>query len=180
MKGIVFDEFLQMVESAHGLETVDAIIEKADLPSGGVYTSVGTYDFNEMVSLVTMLSETLDIPVPKLLQHFGHYLFDSLKESHPDVVASYNAPMALVSSIEDHIHIHVKKLYPDAELPSFKILEKEDNQLKMIYSSSRGLYMLAQGLMERTFEFFDTEVNITHKLLKEDGTEVEFIVKQLA
>jgi len=89
MKGIVFDEFLQMVESAHGLKMVDTIINNSNLDSGGVYTSVGTYDFNEMVQLVTNLSAELDIPVPKLLHHFGHYLFDSLKKAHPDVVASY-------------------------------------------------------------------------------------------
>ena len=32
MKGIVFTEFLEMVEDQFGLETVDDIIEAADLP----------------------------------------------------------------------------------------------------------------------------------------------------
>ena len=53
MKGLVFTEFLEMVESKFGLEVVDNIIEHSELPSGGVYTSVGTYDFNEMLSLIT-------------------------------------------------------------------------------------------------------------------------------
>ena len=55
MKGIVFTEFLEMVEETFGLETVDTIIENSNLPSEGIYTSVGTYDFNEMVSLITAL-----------------------------------------------------------------------------------------------------------------------------
>ncbi len=55
MKGIVFTEFLEMVEDKFGLETVDSIIENSNLPSEGIYTSVGTYDFNEMVSLITSL-----------------------------------------------------------------------------------------------------------------------------
>jgi hypothetical protein len=91
-----------------------------------------------------------------------------------------DSPLALVSSIEDHIHVHVKKLYPDAELPSFKILEKDGNWLKMRYISSRGLYTLAKGLIERAFEYFETDVEVGYKLLKEDGTEVEFSIKQLA
>jgi hypothetical protein len=57
MKGIVFTEFLDLVEAKFGLETVDEIIEKSDLKSKGVYTSIGTYDFSEMLSLITNLSE---------------------------------------------------------------------------------------------------------------------------
>ena len=43
MKGIVFTEFLEMVEEKYGLEMVDDIIENANLQSHGAYTSVGTY-----------------------------------------------------------------------------------------------------------------------------------------
>ena len=179
MKGIVFDEFLQMVESAYGLQTVDNIINKSELPSGGAYTAVGTYDFNEMVALLTNLSEETKIPIPNLLHTFGHYLFDSLVKTHPEVVSSYNSPISLVGSIEDHIHVHVRKLYPDAELPIFKILEQDEHHIRLIYSSSRGLYTLAQGLMEKTFEHFGKKVEIGHKLLQEDGKEVEFTLKQV-
>lgn len=179
MKGIVFDEFLQMVESEYGLQTVDTIINDSNLASGGAYTSVGTYDFNEMVALVTNLSQQTEIPVANLLYQFGHYLFDSLVKTHPDVISSYNSPLSLLASIEDHIHVHVRKLYPDAELPTFKILEQDDSQLRMLYSSERGLYMLAQGLMEKAFEHFGKKVEIDHKLIKEDGKEVEFMLKQI-
>ena len=63
MKGIVFTEFLEMVENTFGLETVDYIIYKSDLKSEGAYTSVGTYDFFEMLSLISNLSEKVNIPV---------------------------------------------------------------------------------------------------------------------
>ena len=52
MKGIVFREFMQMVEDQFSLETADAIIEASHLASGGSYTSVGTYPHEEMVELV--------------------------------------------------------------------------------------------------------------------------------
>ncbi|WP_299533030.1 heme NO-binding domain-containing protein [Ulvibacterium sp.] len=178
MKGIVFTEFLEMVESKFGLETVDTIIEKADLTSEGIYTSVGTYDFNEMVSLITGLSQEVDIPAGDLIYAFGLYLFSSLGKAHPEVIQSYKSPLGLLYSIEDHIHVHVKKLYPDAELPAFKILEKTDNSISMIYSSSRGLYRLAHGLIEKTFEHFNGKADITYQLLKEDGTEVKFDIVQ--
>ena len=38
MKGIVFTEFLDMVEKEFGYETVDHIIENSELSSNGIYT----------------------------------------------------------------------------------------------------------------------------------------------
>ncbi|EAR02321.1 heme NO-binding domain-containing protein [Maribacter sp. HTCC2170] len=178
MKGIVFTEFLEMVETKFGLETVDNIIEKGNLQSNGIYTSVGTYDFNEMVSLITGLSGEVNIPVDDLIYTFGLYLFTSLGKAHPEVIKSYDSPLDLLYSIEDHIHVHVKKLYPDAELPTFKILDKTNTSISMIYSSSRGLYRLAHGLMEKAFEHFNGSANITYELIKEDGTEVKFDITQ--
>ena len=178
MKGIIFTEFLEMVESKFGLETVDNIIENTDLPSEGIYTSVGTYDFNEMVGLITELSQEVTLPAGDLIYAFGLYLFSSLGNAHPEVIASYTSPLALLYSIEDHIHVHVKKLYPDAELPTFKILEKTDSSISMIYSSSRGLYRLAHGLIEKTFEHFNGKAEISFQLLQEDGTEVKFDIVQ--
>ncbi|PIB28850.1 heme NO-binding domain-containing protein [Maribacter sp. 4G9] len=178
MKGIVFTEFLEMVETAYGLEVVDSIIEKSNLPSEGVYTSIATYEFNEMVSLITALSKEVNVSSGDLIYTFGHYLFSSLGRAHPEVIQNYNSPLGLLYSIEDHIHVHVKKLYPDAELPSFKILEKTDSSLTMIYTSSRGLYRLAHGLIEKTFEHFNGKADVTYELIKDDGTEVKFKIVQ--
>ncbi|GMN06224.1 nitric oxide sensor HnoX [Croceitalea sp. MTPC5] len=178
MKGIVFTEFLEMVETTFGLEVVDSIIENSTLESEGAYTAVGTYDFNEMVSLLTCLSETSKMPINDLLYSFGYYLFDGLCKAHPEVVRAYKNPLALIYAIEDHIHIHVKKLYPDAELPNFKILEKTETSLVMIYSSSRGLYALANGLINKTFEYFGNTVTVDYELLNEAGTEVQFAIVQ--
>ena len=178
MKGIVFTEFLDMVENQFGLETVDEIIEASDLPSEGIYTSVGTYEFNEMVALLQSLNKKVNIHVDDLLHSFGHYLFLSLGKAHPEVIQSYTSPIGLLYSIEDHIHVHVKKLYPDAELPTFKILEKTETSISMVYSSSRGLYRLAHGLIEKCFEHFDATSKITFELLKEDGSEVKFDIVQ--
>ncbi|MGJ8659712.1 heme NO-binding domain-containing protein [Cellulophaga fucicola] len=178
MKGVVFTEFLEMVESKFGLETVDNIIENSNLPSEGVYTSVGTYSFNEMVSLITSLSTEVKTPVGDLIYAFGLFLFNGLASAHPEVIKSYNSPLSLLYSIEDHIHVHVKKLYPDAELPTFKILEKTDTSISMVYSSSRGLYQLAHGLIEKSFEHFNSTATVTYQLLNDNGTEVKFDVVQ--
>ena len=56
VKGIVFTEFLEMVESRFGLEVADRMIESAALKSRGAYTAVGTYDHEELIWLTSELS----------------------------------------------------------------------------------------------------------------------------
>lgn len=50
MKGMIFTEFLEMVEEKFSMEMVDQILSESDLPSGGIYTSVGNYPHTEIVS----------------------------------------------------------------------------------------------------------------------------------
>ena len=178
MKGIIFTEFLDMVEHHYGLSVVDEIIQKSEGVSNGVYTSVGTYEFNEMVALLVALGEVVSKDIQELLYVFGLYLFSSLGAAHPEVIRSYKTPMPLIAAIEDHIHVHVKKLYPDAALPSFLILEKSANKLVLVYKSSRGLYSLAHGLIVSAFDHYNKQVRVQLQLLKEDGTEVKFTVVQ--
>ena len=52
MKGLVFSQFTDMVEERFGPDLLERIISSCNLPSGGVYSSLGTYDFEEMAALV--------------------------------------------------------------------------------------------------------------------------------
>jgi len=174
MKGIVFREFLELVENSFGLDTVEDIIEKSNLPSKGAYTTIGTYDFSEMLSLINNLSDMTEMSVNDLLYIYGLHFFDILQRDYRSVLSSYKDPIELLSSVESHIHVEVKKIYPDAELPRFEVLDKTEISLNMIYYSSRSMYSFAYGLMEKAFKFYNQQALITYDLLKDDGSEVKF------
>jgi hypothetical protein len=174
MKGIVFTEFLEMVEIKFGLETVDKIIQNSKLESKGIYTSIGTYKFSEMISLITNLSSETDIDTSTLLHVYGCYFFDTLVKSHSDIFDYYNTAFDLLAGIEKHIHVHVRKIYPDAELPYFDIHEESTNKIVLEYQSERAMYQFALGLMERTLDFYNEKANIEKRLLNNDGTKVLF------
>ena len=176
MKGIVFTEFLELVEEKFGLEVVDEIIEKSQLKSQGIYTAIGTYEFSEMLQLLNHLSDNTGISIDNLLLVYGEHLFSVLDKSYPSLMASYNDPIEMLSSIENHIHVEVKKIYPDAELPTFETIEKSENSLIMIYKSSRAMHHFGLGLMNKTFEHFNSSATIVLEKIKEDGTEVKFII----
>ena len=135
MKGIVFTEFLEMVEQRHGLETVDTIIETAQLPNGGAYTAVGTYDHHELLRLVGSLSQATNSAVPKLVYAFGRHLFASFSRAYPYVFEGIHSTTEFLANVEDLIHVEVKKLYPDAELPSIAFSALGDNRWELDYRS---------------------------------------------
>jgi len=178
MKGIVFTEFLDLVESKFGIEMVDKIIEQSELDSGGVYTSIGTYRFYEMLQLLQNLSNNTGISIDDLLLVYAEHFFVVLKDSYPGLLATYKDPIEMLSSIEDHIHVEVKKIYPDAELPTFVVEEKSNNSLVLLYKSNRAMHHFGLGLMNKTFEHFNSSAKIILEKIKADGTEVRFIISK--
>jgi len=167
MKGIVFTEFLELVEDKFGLEMVDSIIESSNLESKGVYTSVGTYSFSEMLQLLQHLSKNTGLSIDNLLLVYGEHFFSVLENSYPGLLAT-----------ENHIHVEVRKIYPDAELPTFEVIEKSKKSLTMIYKSSRAMHHFGLGLMNKTFEHFNSTATIALEKIEEDGTKVKFVINK--
>jgi hypothetical protein len=178
MKGIIFTEFLDLVETKFGFEMVDKIIEASDLESDGAYTTVGTYEFSEMLQLLQHLSTNTNISIDDLLLVYAEHFFGVIEKNYPEFLKMYSDPIELLASIENHIHVEVIKIYPDAELPTFELLDKTDDSLIMIYKSTRAMHHFGLGLMNKTFEHFNSTATIIMEKIKEDGTEVKFIINK--
>lgn len=173
MKGIVFTEFLGMVEEKFGYEMVDAIIQQSDLPSGATYTAIGTYSHAEIVELIINLSKNTGLEVDQLLHEFGKYLFQTFLKAYPVFFESCENGFAFLESIDKHIHVEVRKIYPDATLPKF-VTKRSNNVLSMHYISERKMSALAEGLIESSMVHFGHEFLIEKSFLNEDGSEVNF------
>lgn len=176
MKGIVFSEFLEMVEGYFGYEMVDSLLMENDLPSGGAYTAVGTYDHQEMVTLVVGLSKKTQKPVPHLLNAFGQYLFGTFVKSYPAFFQKAPNAFDFLESIENYIHVEVRKLYPDAQLPRFTTRRIHDKSLEMIYHSDRSMGDFALGLIEKTIEYYGEKADISREDLIDNGSKVKFLI----
>ncbi|MGE0483813.1 MAG: heme NO-binding domain-containing protein [Gammaproteobacteria bacterium] len=181
MKGMVFTEFLDMVEQQHSAALVDDIIDACELPSGGAYTAVGTYDHREMVDLVVELSRRLDTPVPDLLQAFGTHLFGRFVAAYPHFFTDVDSAFALLHGIEDVIHKEVRKLYPEAELPRFETAYDGPDRLVMVYRSPRHMEDLAEGLIRACIAHYGESVQLERTSLDEgDGASVRFVLTRTA
>jgi hypothetical protein len=178
MKGMVFTEFLEMVEDKFGFDVADDIIDasKDKLSTQGAYTAVGTYPHSEMIALVTNLSMATQIPMPKLVHVFGEYLLNQFAKHYSEFFQSANNAFDFLKSIDNHIHVEVLKLYPDAELPRFSCFHPNDdkNRLTMIYTSERAMSDLASGLIEGAIKYFNENISYEKELMEEDGKRVKF------
>jgi Haem-NO-binding len=160
MKGMIFTEFLEMVEAKFSADMVDDIIADSDLPHGGGYTAVGTYDHSELVQMVVALSKRTDIPAPALVQVFGEHLFGRFNVLYPSFFAGITSALDFLENIETVIHTEVRKLYPDAQLPQFDCTRSDDG-LKMLYSSPRHFGDLAEGLIKGAVAYFGGGIEVT-------------------
>lgn len=168
MKGVVFTEFLELVEEKFSPDMADNIIEASDLPSQGAYTSLGTYDHHEMLQLVTHLSNETNIAVPDLIHTFGEHLFTRFFAGFPQFFAGITHPFEFLKNLEGYIHVEVRKLYPDAELPKFAYESPTENCLVMIYSSNRPFGDLAAGLISGCIKHYDHLIDVQREDLDEE------------
>lgn len=163
MKGIVFTEFIEHVESSFGLELADKLLEETPLESQGVYTSVGIYNYKELITLVTALSKHVNMEANTLVHSFGHYLFGRFFTLYPRMFDGIDNAFDFLAQVEDYIHVEVKKLYSNPELPTFEYEHPSKNKMVMIYKSKRPFADLAEGLITACIEHFQENISLARE-----------------
>jgi hypothetical protein len=161
MKGVVFTEFLGFVSARWGEDMVDDIIDDAQpLASGGAYTTVGTYPHAEMDALSGALAARAGIARGTLMRDFGAHLAASFATNYPEFFARAGNYFDFLESVEGHIHVEVRKLYPDAELPTFTVERRTPTRLVMLYRSPRRLSALGEGLIAGCARRFGVDARV--------------------
>ncbi|MCF8483471.1 MAG: heme NO-binding domain-containing protein [Rhodospirillum sp.] len=177
MLGVMFTEFMDMVEATFSMDMVDDIIDDTSPASGGAYTAVGAYDSAEMMALVAALSTRAGIPTNNLTRAFGKHLFARLAEGYPDIPTNIPCALDPLAGIESRIHGEVRKLYPDADLPHFETERPAPDRLEVVDHSTRPLLDLAMGLIEGCAAHFGETLEITMDDLSHGaGTAARFTV----
>ncbi len=181
MLGMVFTEFLDMVEERFPPEVSDKLILLAEeqFASGGIYTAIGNYDHVEMLLLVKKLSSEVGIPQCDLVEAYGEHLFVRFLARYPRFFHEINDSYEFLEGIEAHIHAQVKMLYPESNLPTFSCFRERDDVLVMKYASERPFAHLAHGLIKGCVDHYNELVEIDMQLISPgDGTRAVFKLKR--
>lgn len=171
MKGMVFTEFMDMVEDVFSADILEDIIEKSALPNDGAYTAVGTYNHQEIVTMTANLSQAVGMPVGTLLEIFGKHLFARFSRRYPAFFEGVTEPFVFLKNIDNYIHVEVRKLYPDAELPRFYYEQQSAKALTMYYLSSRHFEDLAVGLIRGCLVHFNVNGEVRKSEVDYQGQE---------
>lgn len=160
MKGVIFTELVNFMESAGGVVFADEVLVEADLPNGGAFTSVGSYPTAHALKMVDIAAQKTGHSVPKLCEDYGRFLFDRFHVLFPDIMKLYATVDDLLDHVGPHIHEEVRVLYPGAQPPNV-VTSREGDALIVTYESHRPLAHIAYGLIARSIDHYGDPRQLT-------------------
>lgn len=175
MLGIMFTEFMEMVEREYGPDRLDDVLDEAGTQDDGAFTAVGDYDHGELVRMVLALARQTGTPVPELLRAFGHHLVPSLGGLHPEFFERAGSAFRMFETLDSVIHREVVKLYPRAVPPRVIAEPIDPDAIRLRYRSDRAMGDLALGLIEGCCRHFGESVTIERE---RDGDAEVFTVQR--
>ena len=176
MKGIILSEFIEFLESSVGAESAQLIIENSGIASDGAYCRVGHYDYQELIQLLTQAVKETNRDTEDLLASFADHLFGVFKRDYDVFFHGVSSAAEMLAQIDNHIHVEVKKLYPDAELPKFEYVA-EGQKITMNYKSPRPLAAVADALLNACIKHFGGGETVVHGEISDDQREAKFIIQ---
>lgn len=159
MKGVLFNVVEDVVTVTASADAWDDVLDAADV--SGSYTSLGNYPDAELSAIVEQVADTVDLSVDDTLRLSGRLGFEHLVARAPALIAPYPDWRSVIVALDDIIHPEVLKVYPDAEVPRFTVVDDSDG-LVVEYVSARGLCALADGLIIGCGAWYDVALSVTH------------------
>lgn len=159
MKGMVFNLLEDFIVDNFSQDKFEDIYASTTLKTKDPFVGPGTYPDEDFLALVGVACSKLNIPVADAVRGFGKYCFPKLVEIEPSFVNKPINAKEFLKTIHNIIHVEVKKLHPDAELPVIEYKDIEKNKLQMIYKSSKKLCLFAEGLIEGCGEHYKEKID---------------------
>lgn len=175
MKGIILSEFVEFLEQTVGENIAQKIINDSELASEGAYSRVGQYDYHELIQLLTQSVAETKEQADVLLQRFADHMFKVFKRDYDVFFEGTDNAVGMLMQIDNHIHVEVQKLYPDAELPKFDYT-LGDGQLTLRYQSPRPFAQVAHALVGACIKYFGDKEKLISSELSEDLKSATFVV----
>ncbi len=151
MKGIIFNLLEAVVVADHGDDAWDDLLARAGLD--GAYTSVGGYPDGEFDTLLDQLDGEHCADRQATLRWFGRRAMPLLAVRYPGFFEGHRSTVEFLYTLNDIIHAEVRKLYRNADVPTFDFSGASSNPdtgetgITLGYASARRLCALAEGFI---------------------------------
>lgn len=169
MKGIIFNLVEEVVRSRYGEDTWDDLLDAAGLD--GAYTSLGSYDDEELTRLVAAASKALGVPPDDVVRTLGEAAIPLLAVRYPSFFEQHTSTKSFLLTLNHIIHPEVRKLYPGADVPTFGFEDETERGLTLRYHSERRLCALAEGFVLGAAAHFGERASIEQSACMHRGDE---------
>ncbi|WP_299011935.1 heme NO-binding domain-containing protein [uncultured Shewanella sp.] len=177
MMGIVFIEFINIVNTNFGNDICNAMIKKTK--DNKKYIKNYNYSHHRLLKLMNALSELTKISVNDLLILMGQKVFLPFVTSLPIEIMRIDNTIDFIVYLETYIHNEAKKLYPKAKMPKIVLVFISSNELIMDYFSPRCMGHVCFGLIKGCAEYFDEDIDVKMQLMDDSGSHVRFKLNKL-
>ena len=178
MYGLVNQGVKDLVLNKFGEETWQSICDEAGLKSDR-FLRMKSYPDDVTYSLVGAASKVLELSPEDILIAFGrHWVLFTAQGGYGDLFDMAGDNLFDFLHQLDELHTRVKLNFPELRTPSFRCTDVKASSLRLEYHSHRdGLSALVVGLLHGLSDRFQTPLDVTHEVKREDtGTHDIFFV----
>lgn len=176
MKGIVFNVLESYIDEKFGAGVFDKLVEESLPDNIDPFVGPGTYPDEQLFAIVGKALEVKKLELEPVLRDFGKFMFSALAKKYPVFVEPHDNPKDFIKTIDNIIHVEVKKLFPEAVTPKFSFFNDSDKKLSLKYESARKLFALAEGLIDGAGEHYQQPIKV---IRKEENLETGYCVFDL-
>jgi hypothetical protein len=171
MKGVIFNLLEDFITENWGEEAYEEILSMCPLHTKEPFLGPGTYPDADLMAIVTAACRKLGVAPADAIHAFGKYMFPKLAARFPVFLEGHSHPKTFLKTVNDVIHVEVKKLFRDAEPPLITWTDPGPDRLVLVYASRRKLCSLATGLLEGAAEHFKTPIHYAHTRCMLEGAD---------
>lgn len=167
MKGVIFNLLERTTSERHGELFWERVLEEAG--ASGAYTSLGNYETEELVRIVTAIAAGTGTDADSVVRQFGRDAIPIFSRLYPQFFSPHTELIPFLLTLNEIIHPEVRKLYPDAEVPHFSYESSDEDLLIMGYASGRGLCALGEGLIAGAADHYGVQAEISQPRCSKRG-----------
>lgn len=171
MKGIIFNIAEAFITENWGDDMLDTIMAESNLMTQDPFVAPGTYPDEDFIEIMNHATRLLEMDSSTFLKKFGYFALFKLVGRYPHFAEPFSHPKDFLMTIENVVHVEVRKLYSDTYLPTFIYSNPSPEKLIMTYHSRRKLYPFMSGLIEGVGEYFNVSILEEQRVYQVDGKE---------
>ena len=159
MNGLIFIELAKFARTTVGEDAWDEIVAASGCRRR-VYVPVTDYPDEDLLALVSTVSDRTGQPIPELLQAFGEFIVPGLIKMFGSLIDPKWRTIDLIANTEETIHEALRGAETNTSPPELKCERQSDQEVSVIYTSPRKMCMFAKGIVRGVAKHYGEQIDI--------------------